>query len=164
MCKFAFEKYSNFFMAGVNKVILLGNLGQKPETRYVSAELSVSRLSVATTEVATNHKGERVSQTEWHTVVLWRQLSRFAEQYLRKGDTVYIEGRLKSRYIEQGEGLRRKVTEVIADRIDLLAHHDAPKQPETEKEPDDDSPGSGLPGIDLENIPADIPSGGTLPF
>ena len=164
MCKFAFEKFSKFFMAGVNKVILLGNLGQKPETRYVSAELSVSRLSVATTEVATNHKGERVSQTEWHTVVLWRQLSRFAEQYLRQGDTVYIEGRLKSRYIEQGEGVRRKVTEVIADRIDLLAHHDAPKQPDPVKETDDDSPGSGLPGIDLENIPADLPSGDTLPF
>ena len=151
-------------MAGVNKVILLGNLGQKPDTRYVSADLSFSRLSLATTEVMTNLKGERVSETEWHTVVLWRHLSRFAEQYLRQGDTVYVEGRLKTRYIEQGEGVRRKVTEVIADRIDLLAHHDTPKQPENKQTDTDDTPGSGLPGVDIENIPADIPGGDGLPF
>lgn len=153
-------------MAGVNKVILLGNLGQNPDTRYVSADLSFSRLSLATTEVMTNLKGERVTETEWHSVVLWRHLSRFAEQYLRQGDTVYVEGRLKTRYIELGEGVRRKVTEVIADRIDLLAHHDSPKnkEPEANKADGDDAPGSGLPGVDIENIPADIPGGDGLPF
>lgn len=60
-------------MTGVNKVILLGNLGQKPETRYVNAELSFSRFSVATTELYTNQKGEQIRYTEWHTVILWRQ-------------------------------------------------------------------------------------------
>ncbi len=151
-------------MTGVNKVILLGNLGQKPETRYVNSELSFSRLSVATTELYTNQKGEQIRYTEWHTVILWRQMSRFAEQYLRQGDTVYIEGRLKSRFIEQGGGERRKVTEIIADRCDLIAHHDEPKQEPKNDNQEPETPGSGLPDCDLENIPQNIPADDGLPF
>ncbi|MBO4373121.1 MAG: single-stranded DNA-binding protein [Bacteroidales bacterium] len=151
-------------MTGVNKVILLGNLGQKPDTRYVNQNLSFSRLSVATTELYTNLKGEQTRYTEWHTVVLWRQLSRFAEQYLRQGDTVYIEGRIKSRFIELEGGERRKVTEIVADRCDLIAHHDTPKEDAQPENNEPETPGSGLPGLDLENLPQNIPAGDTLPF
>ena len=151
-------------MTGVNKVILLGNLGQKPETRYVNSDLSFSRLSVATTELYTNLKGEQIRSTEWHTVILWRQLSRFAEQFLRQGDTVYIEGHIKSRFIEQGGGERRKITEIIADRCDLIAHHDTPKQEPQTNEQETETPGSGLPGCDLENLPQNIPADDSLPF
>lgn len=151
-------------MTGVNKVILLGNLGQKPDTRYVNQNLSFSRLSVATTELYTNLKGEQTRTTEWHTVVLWRQLSRFAEQYLRQGDTVYIEGRIKSRFIELEGGERRKVTEIVADRCDLIAHHDTPKEDSHPEDDEPETPGSGLPGLDLENLPQNIPAGDSLPF
>ena len=154
------------FMTGINKVILLGNLGQKPETRYVNSELSFSRLSLATTEQFVNQKGEPYRETEWHTVVAWRQLSHFAEQYLRKGDTVFVEGRIKSRYIDLGRGERKKITEIIADRLELIAHHDTPKpEPQPVKqEQDTETLGSGIPDCDLENLPQNIPADDPLPF
>jgi single-strand DNA-binding protein len=82
-------------MSGVNKVILIGNLGKDPEVRYLDNGVAVANMSIATTENYKNKEGDRVSQTEWHDVVLWRGLAEIAEKYLKKGSSVYIEGRLE---------------------------------------------------------------------
>ena len=84
-------------MAGVNKVILIGNLGKDPEVKYLDSGVAVANFSLATTESYKNKEGERVSQTEWHNVVLWRGLAEVAEKWLKKGSSVYIEGKIRNR-------------------------------------------------------------------
>ena len=78
-------------MAGVNKVILIGNLGKDPEVRYLDSGVAVANFTLATTESYKNKEGEKVSQTEWHNIVLWRGLAEVAEKWLKKGASVYIE-------------------------------------------------------------------------
>ena len=107
-------------MAGVNKVILIGNLGKDPEVRYLDNGVAVANFSLATTENYKNKSGERVSQTEWHNVVLWRGLAELAEKYLKKGASVYIEGKIKTRKWEDKEGNIRYNTEILADNMTML--------------------------------------------
>jgi len=107
-------------MAGVNKVILVGNLGIEPEIRTLENGTKVARLRVATSESYTNREGIRVENTEWHTVTLWRQLAEIAEKYLEKGKQVYIEGKLQTRSWKDKEGNDRYATEVIADKMQML--------------------------------------------
>ena len=107
-------------MAGVNKVMLIGNLGKDPEVRYLDNGVAVANFSLATTENYKNKEGERVSQTEWHNIVLWRGLAEVAEKYLKKGASVYIEGKIKTRKWEDKEGNTRYNTEILADNMTML--------------------------------------------
>ena len=84
-------------MSGVNKVILIGNLGKDPEVKHLDTGVSVANFSLATTETYNNKQGERVSQTEWHNIVLRRGLADIAEKYLKKGNSVYVEGKINTR-------------------------------------------------------------------
>ena len=111
-------------MAGVNKVILIGNLGKDPEVRYLDSGVAVANFSLATTESYKNKEGERVSQTEWHNVVLWRGLAEVAEKWLKKGSSVYIEGKIRSRKWEDKEGSTRYTTEILADNMTMLGKKD----------------------------------------
>ena len=107
-------------MSGVNKVILIGNLGKDPEVRYLDNGVAVANLSLATTENYKNKEGERVSQTEWHDIVLWRGLAEVAEKYLKKGSSVYVEGKLRTnKWVDKEENTRYK-TEVLADKLTML--------------------------------------------
>ena len=83
-------------MNGVNKVILIGNLGSDPEVRHLSNGSVVANFNIATSESYTNKNGERVTQTEWHRIEIWEGLAKVAEQYLKKGQSVYIEGKIKT--------------------------------------------------------------------
>ena len=107
-------------MAGVNKVILLGNLGKDPEVRYLDNGVAVANFSLATTENYKNKLGERVSQTEWHNIVLWRGLAEVAEKYLKKGASVYIEGKIKTRKWEDKDSNTRYNTEILVDNMTML--------------------------------------------
>ena len=107
-------------MAGVNKVILIGNLGKDPEVRYLDSGVAVANFSLATTENYKNKEGERVSQTEWHNVVLWRGLAEVAEKWLKKGSSVYIEGKIRTRKWEDKEGNTRYSTEILGDNMTML--------------------------------------------
>ena len=107
-------------MAGVNKVILVGNLGKDPEVRYLDNGVAVANFSLATTENYKNKQGERVSQTEWHNIVLWRGLAEVAEKYLKKGNNVYIEGKIRTRKWEDKEGITRYSTEILGDNMTML--------------------------------------------
>jgi single-strand DNA-binding protein len=107
-------------MASVNKVILLGNLGRDPETRYTTGGDAVTNLRIATTEQWKDKSGEKQEKTEWHTVVLFGRTAEIAGEYLKKGRSVYIEGRLQTRKYTDKEGVERYSTEIVGDRMQLL--------------------------------------------
>ena len=107
-------------MAGVNKVILVGNLGKDPEVRHLESGAAVANFSVATTETYKDRNtGERKDVTEWHNIVLWRGLAEVAEKYLKKGSQVYVEGKLRTRSWEK-DGVTRYTTEVVGDTMTML--------------------------------------------
>jgi single-strand DNA-binding protein len=106
---------------GVNKVILIGNLGQDPESRTTPGGTTVTNIRIATTESWTDKaSGEKKEQTEWHTVVMWSRLGEIAAEYLRKGSQVYIEGRLQTRKWQDKQGNDRYTTEVVASDMQML--------------------------------------------
>jgi single-strand DNA-binding protein len=108
-------------MAGVNKVILIGNLGRDPELRYTQSGQAVANFSLATSENWNDKSsGEKVERTEWHRITAWGKTAELAAQYLSKGRTVYVEGRLQTREYEDKEGIKRKVTEVVASNVTFL--------------------------------------------
>lgn len=142
-------------MSGVNKVILLGNLGADPEVRVTSNQIKVARLRIATSETYTNKNGEKVTNTEWHSVNVWRGLADIAEKFLKKGRQVYIEGKLRTRSYDDKEGQTKYITEIEADTLTLVGgrpegdgHSAEPsqtQQPSSQKansaaEPEDDLP------------------------
>lgn len=119
-------------MRGVNRVMLIGNLGKDPDIQFLEGNIGVAKFPLATTETFKDRSGKLVSQTEWHTVVLWRGLAELAQKYLHKGSLVYIEGRLRTRTWEDREGHRKFATEVVGDNLIMLdkrndgGHHGAP--------------------------------------
>ena len=104
----------------VNKVILVGNVGKDPETRYLDENTPVCKFPLATSEVYRNKDGEKVEQTEWHNIVLWRGLAKVAEQYVKKGAQLFIEGRIRSRSYDDKEGIKRYITEIVGDNMQML--------------------------------------------
>jgi single-strand DNA-binding protein len=103
----------------VNKVILLGHVGRDPEVRHMDNNLVTARFTLATSE-RWNKDGNRTEHTEWHNIVMWRGMAEVAEKYVRKGSLLYIEGRLRSRSYDDKDGVKRYVTEVIADTMNLV--------------------------------------------
>jgi single-strand DNA-binding protein len=107
-------------MASVNKVILVGNLGRDPETRYMPDGGAITNVSIATTETwKDKSSGEKQEKTEWHRVAFFGKLAEIAGEYLKKGSQVYVEGRLQTREWEK-DGVKRYTTEIIADRMQML--------------------------------------------
>ena len=107
-------------MRGVNRVMLIGNLGKDPDMQFLEGNIAVAKFSLATTETYKDRSGKLISQTEWHTVVLWRGLAELAQKYLHKGSLVYIEGRLKTRSWEDKEGNKKFATEIVGDNLIML--------------------------------------------
>ncbi len=104
----------------VNKVILVGNVGKDPEIRYLDENTAVCKFSLATSEVYKNREGEKITQTEWHNIVLWRGLAQIAEKYVKKGSQLYIEGRIRSRSYDDKDGIKRYITEIVGDNMQML--------------------------------------------
>ena len=108
-------------MASVNKVIIVGNLGRDPETRYATSGSAICNITVATSrQWKDKTSGEKKEETEWHRVVFYDRLAEFAGEYLKKGRPVYVEGRLKTRKWQDKEGQDRYTTEIVADQMQLL--------------------------------------------
>ncbi len=105
---------------GINKVILVGNLGQDPEVRYTPAGAAVTTISVATTEAWNDKDGNKQERTEWHRVVFFRRLAEIAGEYLKKGSQVYIEGQLRTNKWQDKSGNDRYTTEIIANEMQML--------------------------------------------
>ena len=115
-------------MVGLNKVSLIGNLGNDPDFQTLEGGISVAKFSLATTEVFKDKNGEKHTTTDWHTIVLWRGLADLAHKYLKKGGHVFIEGKLKTRSYDDKEGHKRYVTEIIGEQLILLDKKEADKQ------------------------------------
>lgn len=107
-------------MASVNKVILVGNLGRDPEVRYMPSGDALASFSIATTDTWRDKSGQRQERTEWHRISMFGKQAEVAGQYLKKGSSVYIEGRLQTRKWTDKEGQERQTTEVVADRMQML--------------------------------------------
>ncbi|MCB9361603.1 MAG: single-stranded DNA-binding protein [Flavobacteriales bacterium] len=108
-------------MAGINKVILVGNLGKDPEVRYLEGGTAVANFPIATSETYKDRtSGEKKTITEWHNVVVWRGLAEIAEKYLKKGNQVYIEGKLRTRQWQDKDGNNRYTTEIVGDNMQML--------------------------------------------
>ena len=108
-------------MKGINKVMLIGNLGKDPELQYLEGNIAVVKFPLATTESYKDRTGNVMSQTEWHSLVVWRGLAEMAHKYLHKGSLVYIEGRLRSRtWEEKDTKIKRHATEIIVDNLLML--------------------------------------------
>jgi single-strand DNA-binding protein len=107
-------------MAGLNKVLLIGNLGADPEVRHLDGNKAVANFNIATTETYQNKNGERVDQTEWHRIELWDGLAGVAEKYLKKGSKVFIEGKLKTDSYTDKEGVNRTSTKIRATSMTML--------------------------------------------
>ena len=107
-------------MASLNKVMIIGNLGKDPEIRATTTGQSVATFSLATSEKFKNKNGEKEERTEWHNVVLWGKLAEIAGQYLSKGKTVFIEGRIQTRKWQGKDGNDRYTTEIIGETMQML--------------------------------------------
>ena len=111
-------------MAGVNKVILVGNLGRDPELKYLEGNVARVNFSLATSDSYKDKNGNRVEQTEWHNIVMWRGLAESAEKYLKKGTQVYIEGKIQTRQWNDKDGNKRNTTEIVAESYQILQRRD----------------------------------------
>lgn len=145
-------------MRGVNRVMLIGNLGKDPDVQHLEGNIAVAKFPLATTETYKDRTGKLVSQTEWHTVVLWRGLAELAQKYLHKGSLIYVEGRLRTRSWEDKEGNKKFATEVVGDNLIML-----------DKRGDGHAHIPGLSQDGLEGYTEDVPptlgeSSETLPF
>ncbi len=129
-------------MAGVNKVIIIGNLGNNPDIRTMQTGETVTTIGVATSESWTDKQsGDKKEVTEWHRIIFYRRLADIAGQYLLKGSKVYVEGRLKTRKWQAQDGTDRYVTEIIADKLQMLdsrKDQPPPAQPKPEARKDQD--------------------------
>lgn len=122
-------------MAGVNRVILIGRLGNDPEMRYMSSGEAVANLSIATSETWTDKTtGAKREKTEWHRVVAFRKLAEIIGQYCKKGDQIYIEGKLQTRKWSDKNGQDHYTTEIIADQIQMLGGKEDRGQRERQSE------------------------------
>lgn len=129
---------------GVNRVILVGNLGADPELRYTASGMAVAKFRIATSETYTDRQGARQERTEWHRITAWGKLAEICGQYLSKGRLVYIEGRIRSDSWEQ-EGVKRYSYEIVADTMRMLG----PGRGERETEPPFPPPEGGVPEDDI---------------
>lgn len=128
-------------------MMLIGNLGKDPDMQFLEGNIGVAKFSLATTETYKDRSGKLISQTEWHTVVLWRGLAELAQKYLHKGSLVYIEGRLKTRSWEDKEGNKKFATEIVGDNLIML-----------DKRSDGSHLAQGMEGFDGPDNETDIPT------
>jgi single-strand DNA-binding protein len=104
----------------LNKVMLIGNVGRDPEVRYLDSGVAKATFSLATSETYKNKDGTKTTQTEWHNIVLWRSLAEIAEKYVKKGDRLYIEGKIHSRSYDDKDGQKKSITEIVGEVLQML--------------------------------------------
>jgi single-strand DNA-binding protein len=141
---------------GINKVIVVGNVGQDPETRYMPSGSAVTNLTVATNESwKDKQSGEQKERTEWHRVAMFGRLAEIAAEYLRKGSQVYIEGKLRTRKWQDKQGNERYTTEIIADEMQMLGGRSGGGAPASSSH--DSAPSGPAPAPAADDFDDDIP-------
>ena len=140
-------------MAGINKVILVGRLGQDPEVRYTADGTAVANFSIATSdEWKDKESGEKKERTEWHRIVAWRRLGEICGEYLSKGRQVYVEGKLQTRSWEK-DGVKRYTTEIVATDVQFLGGRDSGNAVRSTSASDEGSFGPPIPDHQDDDIP-----------
>ena len=164
---------------GVNKVILVGNVGKDPEIQYVSENIPVARFTLATSETYKDKNGEKVTNTEWHNIVVWRGLAQVVEKYVKKGTQLYIEGKITHRQYEK-DGVTKYFTEIVANNMQMLSrvgetlstsemdnHENTPETKETLSDPENNQETTETlsePENNQETIQSDDANLDDLPF
>lgn len=148
----------------INKVILVGRVGKDPELRSLDNDRSVARFTLATNETYKNKSGEKITNTEWHNLVVWRGQAEFANKYLKKGAMIYVEGKIRSRSWDDKDGIKRYTTEIEVETIQLLSSGNPNPGTATGTDPSQSQsvPGTGTfdPGHDFApktDTPDDLP-------
>ncbi|HNS17772.1 MAG TPA: single-stranded DNA-binding protein [Bacteroidales bacterium] len=140
-------------MAGINRVILIGNLGRDPEVRHLDNGLVKASFSLATTETFKGKDGNPTDHTEWHNIVLWRRLAENAEKYLRKGSQIYLEGKIRTRKWEDKDGNTRYTTEIEGNSMIMLGARRDQEAPATSEETITPGNGSELVNDEGNDLP-----------
>jgi len=144
----------------VNKVILVGNVGKDPEVRYLENGTPVCKFSLATSETYNNKNGEKVTNTEWHNIVMWRNLAELAQKWIKKGSTLYIEGKISSRSWDDKDGIKHYATDITADTFKFVGRKPDDGQTHAPAhKPNEEKPVSEADSFIENNEPAD-----DLPF
>ncbi|KAA5544030.1 single-stranded DNA-binding protein [Adhaeribacter rhizoryzae] len=151
-------------MASINKVILVGNLGKDPEIRHTESGVAVARFPIATSESYKDKTGNKVERTEWHNIVAWRGLAEVAEKYLKKGQSVYVEGKIRTNNYQDKEGIQRYSIEIVADNMTMLGGRGEGSNGQSQNNAQENSAGynngnAGKPEMSAayENEPDDLP-------
>ena len=139
-------------MRGLNKVMLIGNLGADPEVRRLESGAVVAQFRVATTEVYKDKSGNRAEQTEWHNIVVWNKLAEIAEKYLKKGSGIFVEGRIRSREYMDKNNVQRRAFEIIGNNFQML-----------DRKPEGATAGGGAAAAEADMV-SDEPIVDDLPF
>ncbi len=142
-------------MASVNKVILVGNLGRDPEVRYLPSGDAVANVTIATSSKFKNKTGEMVEETEWHRVTFFGKLAEIVGQYLKKGRSVYVEGRIKTRKYTDKDGVEKYATDIIANEMQMLGGREGMGEPAGGS---DDDGGYSRPAAPARSAPAARPA------
>jgi single-strand DNA-binding protein len=132
---------------GINKVILIGNVGKDPEVRHLDSGVAVASFPLATSETYKNKENQKVTNTEWHNIVVWRGLADVAEKYVKKGNPLYIEGKIRTRSWDDKDGIKRYTTEIVADNMQMLGTKQSNEESASAPE--------NISTEDIENIPAE---------
>ena len=141
----------------LNKVMLIGNLGQDPEKRVTGSGQSVTSFSIATSERWTGKDGQKQEKTEWHRIVVWGPQADSCAQYLSKGRQVFVEGRLQTRQWDDKDGNKRYTTEIVANRVQFLGGAAGRAEGGSDFAPQAAASGGGMPGFDSGAGPDDVP-------
>jgi len=120
---------------GLNKVTLIGNLGKDPELKYTNSGVAVATFSLATSDSWKDQEGNMQERTEWHNIVAWRKLAEICGQYLKKGSQVYIEGKIQTRSYNDKEGVKKYITEIVADQLLMLGGGGRPQAEQSDSVP-----------------------------
>ncbi len=140
-------------MAGVNKAILVGNLGADPEMRYTPSGTAVANFNIATSETRKNKEGQKEVQTEWHKIVAFGRLAEICGEYLSKGKQVYVEGRIQNRNWEDRDGNKRYTTEIIINTMQMLGSKEGARSDAGAGAPQGGPPDTDAPAADIEDVP-----------
>lgn len=146
-------------MIGINKAILIGNLGKDPELRYTPAGQPVASFTLATTERWTDRNGQRQDRTEWHNIVAWGKLAELVNQYLKKGRSAYVEGRITTRSWDDRDGNKKYRTEIVANQIQFLGSGSSSNGADYDSVLDNNNSGINQQGSEPESVIED-----DLPF
>ncbi len=157
-----FDKHF-FSMKGYSKAIIIGTVGKEPLIRYIQKGFSKITFPVAVDETVISALGQEIVETQWHNIVTYGELSKFAEKYVHKGDIIFLEGKLQNRFEYTEEGFRFKTTDILASRLEIISRSKSGQDTPLPDDSKEEKTGSAIPGFDIDNLKLEVTKD-DLPF